>query len=166
MDSRASTDDGRVVARPDEQLLVLQGDVDLSVVEAFDRRRDDLAWVRTIDVSRVTFVDTQGLGLMLRVAAPREREAPSARPVLLGASPQVQQLLQMLGVETLFELRRAPVGVGRPAPDGALDGVTVHRGAADRDGASPQSPDVASAQQLDGVAVHHGAPPQDGAGPA
>lgn len=109
---------GRVSAVPDERLLVLEGDVDLSAVESFDRGRgDDLAWVRSIDVSAVSFVDTQGLGLLLRVAAPRGRDAPAERPALLGASPQVQQLLEMLGVDALFELQ--------PAPDGgaARDGL-------------------------------------------
>jgi len=128
MDRKAlGEDSGRVLARPDEHLLVLEGDVDMSAVESFDRSRgDDLAWVRAIDVSAVSFVDTQGLGLMLRVAAPRDREAPSERTALVGASPQVQQLLEMLGVESLFELR--------PSPDGAQDhgvgGVDGHRGSA------------------------------------
>ena len=127
MDSKPPReDDGRVMARPDEQLLVLEGDVDLSAVEAFDRSRsDDLAWVRAIDVSAVSFVDTQGLGLMLRVAAPRGRDAPSERPALLGASPQVQQLLEMLGVESLFDLRPA-------ADHGSVDQDGV-----DQDGVRP-----------------------------
>lgn len=118
--------EGRVLARPDEELLVLEGDVDLSAVESFDRSRsDDLAWVRAIDVSAVSFVDTQGLGLLLRVAAPRGRDAPSQRPALLGASPQVQQLLQMLGVESLFDLRPLQDGAGLPgdgARSSAVDG--------------------------------------------
>ncbi|MEJ5867434.1 STAS domain-containing protein [Pseudokineococcus sp. 5B2Z-1] len=107
---------GRVQALPDERLLVLEGDVDLSAVETFDRSAsDDLAWVRSIDVSGVSFVDTQGLGLLLRVAAPRGREAPTERPALLGASPQVQQLLEMLGVDALFEMRAVPGGDGAAA---------------------------------------------------
>ncbi|GAA2019428.1 STAS domain-containing protein [Pseudokineococcus marinus] len=109
---------GRVQALPDERLLVLEGDVDLSAVETFDRSTsDDLAWVRSIDVSGVSFVDTQGLGLLLRVAAPRGRDAPTDRPALLGASPQVQQLLEMLGVDALFEMRAVPGDDGAAADE-------------------------------------------------
>ncbi|WP_298988589.1 STAS domain-containing protein [uncultured Pseudokineococcus sp.] len=109
---------GRVQALPDERLLVLKGDVDLAAVETFDRSTsDDLAWVRSIDVSGVSFVDTQGLGLLLRVAAPRGRDAPTERPALLGASPQVQQLLEMLGVDALFEMRALPGGDGAAADE-------------------------------------------------
>ncbi|WP_298806317.1 STAS domain-containing protein [uncultured Pseudokineococcus sp.] len=109
---------GRVQALPDERLLVLEGDVDLAAVETFDRSTsDDLAWVRSIDVSGVSFVDTQGLGLLLRVAAPRGRDAPTERPALLGPSPQVQQLLEMLGVDALFEMRAVAGGDGVAADE-------------------------------------------------
>ncbi|WP_299036089.1 STAS domain-containing protein [uncultured Pseudokineococcus sp.] len=145
MTSRPREDAGRVVARPEERLLVLEGDVDMSAVETFDRRGDDLSWVRTIDVSGVSFVDTQGLGLMLRVAAPRGRDAPTERPALLGASPQVRQLLEMLGVESLFELRPSCDGADDHALDGGLggagdhatSGVLDHRAAPSEDGVSP-----------------------------
>ncbi|MEJ5913227.1 STAS domain-containing protein [Pseudokineococcus sp. 1T1Z-3] len=108
-------DQGVVLAVPEESLLVLRGDVDLSSVEHFDRRpADDLAWVRRIDVSEVTFIDTQGLGLLLRVAAPRGRPAPEQRPQLAGATPQVAQLLEMLGVQDLFEPVPGPGATDAP----------------------------------------------------
>ncbi|MEJ5945474.1 STAS domain-containing protein [Pseudokineococcus basanitobsidens] len=114
MNATGAREDGVVLARQEASLLVLEGDVDLAAVEAFDRggggADGDLSWVRRIDVSGVTFIDTQGLGLLLRVAAPRGRPTPDEPPELLGTPPQVRQLLEMLGVEQLFAPRAGEDG--------------------------------------------------------
>jgi anti-anti-sigma factor len=83
----------------------LEGEVDLAAVEEFEPKLE--AYMETapaylvLDMERVTFIDSTGLRLLLRLK--RRVEARGLGSLLLGiVSPPVQRLLEITGLTEVF----------------------------------------------------------------
>ena len=79
-------------------VLVLEGELDIATCPAVSDRI--AAWRREepelrLDLSRISFIDSQGLHLLLEVTAPTEDGTPPV--VLLAPSDQVRQLVTVTG---------------------------------------------------------------------
>ncbi|MEG3615348.1 MULTISPECIES: STAS domain-containing protein [Isoptericola] len=91
------------------------GDIDFSVTHAV---RDQLAATldgrpKTVDLTRVTFMDSSGLHLILMEVTPERR------PVLVGTPDGVRDLLELSGAMELVDLvdeLPPPDPSGGPAP--------------------------------------------------
>ena len=86
----------------DRRVLVLRGDLDAAVVVAFEAaQRAEAVVVDAIDASAVTFMSSRGVAVMLlTVEASR---AAGRSPVLRASSHPVDRLLQMSGIEDVFQ---------------------------------------------------------------
>jgi len=65
-----------------------------------------------VDLSRVTFIDSAGLGMLVGVLKEARENEGDLR--LMNAGRELRRILQVTGLETLFEQRSAPAG----APQG------------------------------------------------
>jgi anti-sigma B factor antagonist len=86
-------------------VLVLEGELDISTCPAvFDRiaawrgREPELR----LDLSRISFIDSQGLHLLLEVTAPSADGTPPV--VLLSPSEQVRQVVKVTGTSARLGL--------------------------------------------------------------
>ena len=97
--SQSTLDDGTAV-------LSVTGDVDLAEADAFvEAARECLARARGVDLdlSGVTFIDSSGLGALVRL---RNDAAALAKPLhLANVSRSVDRLLQVTGLDDSFERR-------------------------------------------------------------
>ena len=86
----------------DRRVLVLRGDLDAAVVVAFESsQRAEAVVVDAIDAGAVTFMSSRGVAVMLlTVEASR---AAGRSPVLRASSHPVDRLLQMSGIEDVFQ---------------------------------------------------------------
>ena len=87
----------------------LSGDIDLSVVPELEHLFADLVDTRgsiVIDARDVTFLDTTGLGCLLRFKAQIERT--NTRLVLKEASAIVRRVLDVAGVSAFFPVEGSP----------------------------------------------------------
>ena len=85
-------------------LIMLSGEVDLALgddLEFAGRDAIDRGAPVRVDVSRVTFIDSVGLGFLARMAS-AEREH-GRRLVLAGARRTVQESVQLVGLADLVE---------------------------------------------------------------
>jgi anti-anti-sigma factor len=91
----------------DESVLCLVGEVDQFVVQEFYRATDPrLPAVDLIDAEAATFLASAGIGLLLRI---RDSSAASGRrAVLRAASPQVDRVLELVGMAELLRRPAAP----------------------------------------------------------
>lgn len=84
----------------------LSGEVDLSTVAGLERRLDEVigasAEVVLLDLRGVTFLDSSGLRLMLRLDA-RQREH-GGRLVLVRGGRRVARVLELTGADERLEL--------------------------------------------------------------
>jgi anti-sigma B factor antagonist len=97
---------GGVEVRPDGDVasIRLWGEVDLAVRLAATtelRRLPDAATVVEVDCRNVTFMDSTGLSVLVRVLRDADAEGRSVR--FLGAAPQVRDLLAATGVDRWME---------------------------------------------------------------
>jgi len=96
-------------ARPDGVCVAVAGEVDtytapqmlaalLAALETDPRL--------TVDLSAVTFMDSQGLSALLRTRQETERRGGSLR--LEGVPPRVLKLLELTGMDAVFTIDPAP----------------------------------------------------------
>lgn len=86
-------------------VLHLVGEVDVAVVEAFERSvggRGGLPQVGAIDTSRATFLDAAGITLCLRCTA--DARAAGRLPLLLHPPRQVLRPLEIVGLQDRFRV--------------------------------------------------------------
>jgi anti-anti-sigma factor len=102
-------------------MLLLAGEVDAVVVDAFDRSAAALPGAQggsaftVVDVSELTFIDCAGLGFL--VPHTGTSDGRSARPTLLQAPVALMRILGVTGVTGLFDFDTRRRGESRD--DGA-----------------------------------------------
>ena len=86
----------------DRRVLVLRGDLDAAVVVAFEAaQRSEAVVVDAIDAAAVTFMSSRGIAVMLLTVEASRTAGRS--PVLRASSHPVDRLLQMSGIEDVFQ---------------------------------------------------------------
>jgi anti-sigma B factor antagonist len=104
---------GKIVIEDDGTLWVMQGEIDGTLRDRHEGELRTLARRAerriTIDLTRVTFIDSGGLRLLYRAT-----ESPAERPVLRGAARHVLERLELAGAVSMFTVE--PEG---PAPGSA-----------------------------------------------
>lgn len=90
-------------------LASISGEVDMNIAgnwrEALERQLDRcVARNLTFDFSRVTFIDSSGLGVVL--GRYKRVISRGGRVRIIGANPQVYRILQMSGFANLMEIER------------------------------------------------------------
>jgi anti-sigma B factor antagonist len=91
-----------VVYDDDQTLICLSGEIDQDLLDHLDfaqRQAIQRDLPVRIDVSAVTFMDSTGLALIVRVVA--AERAHSRRVTVIGAAGTVDELLQISGVNRL-----------------------------------------------------------------
>ena len=90
------------------RVLTVGGEFDIAVVEDFMAAlRGCLRGAAAvgIDLTQVTFIDSSGLGALVRA---RGEAADAGTPLaLVGTSAAVRRLLQVTGMQSLFDVRPA-----------------------------------------------------------
>jgi anti-sigma B factor antagonist len=89
---------------PDGPVLHLRGDVDATVVQRWEAEGpvDRSAFV-AIDVSKMAYIDSTGLSLLVRWA--QEQSAAGRPAVLRNPTPRCKQVLYVAGITELFVLK-------------------------------------------------------------
>jgi anti-sigma B factor antagonist len=113
-------DELSVVVRRERGVVIaaVAGDIDMSTVPGLRERLLGLAdggHPLIIDLNQVTFIDSAGLGVLVRVARRAEEHGGSLHAVC--SRPQIRKLLWLTGVD-----RRIPLTA---TVDGALTGLTT-----------------------------------------
>jgi anti-sigma B factor antagonist len=88
-----------------QTLIELAGEVDLAMAQALDfvaEQATSRPGIVLVDVSRVTFMDSTGLTLLLRVAAFEARCGRRLR--VLGAQRRTRDLLQVAGLSNVVDV--------------------------------------------------------------
>jgi anti-sigma B factor antagonist len=96
--------DVQVFFDPDVTLIMLSGEVDLALgPELEDAGRDaiDRGVPIRVDLTRVTFLDSVGLGFIARVAA--AGHAAGRRPTVVGASRRIREGIALGGLQALLD---------------------------------------------------------------
>ncbi len=96
--------DVQVFFDPDVTLIMLSGEVDLALgLDLEDAGRDaiDRGVVVRVDLTRVSFIDSVGLGFIARLAAAGHAEGQ--RPVIVGASRRIREGFALVGLDPLVE---------------------------------------------------------------
>lgn len=86
-------------------LITLAGEIDLAVKDCLDFVADqaiDRDLPVRVDVSRVTFMDSTGLSLLIRLAATERKSGRTLR--VEGADRRVRDLLDVAGVSQVLDL--------------------------------------------------------------
>lgn len=86
----------------DEVLAPLQGRLGFAEVEPLVRRADALAQRGSLDLSRITRLDSAGIALLLELT--RRARAHSRQLQIKGVAPNVLALLHFFGVDALLNL--------------------------------------------------------------
>jgi len=98
-------------------VLHLRGEIDTAAVAAFDAEVDvaggGVPAVQFVDTAGVTFLNSVGVRLLLRVTA--EANAAGRRPLLRSATPVVLRVLTLTGLLRSFEVLEP---TGAPTDDG------------------------------------------------
>ena len=110
---RAGSGDAVVFFDDAVTLILLSGEVDLALgddLEFAGRDAIDRGMPVRLDVSRVTFIDSVGLGFLARMAS-AEREQGRVL-ALVGAPRNVQEAVHLVGLAELVEFVDAPADAG------------------------------------------------------
>jgi anti-sigma B factor antagonist len=93
--------------RAGERTLLVSGEIDLATAPQFRLELEALGLEAhspaVVDLAGVTFLDSSGISALL--AARQELAGTDVTLVLAGPSPQVRRVLEMTGVDGLFEIR-------------------------------------------------------------
>lgn len=90
-------------------VLQLHGEIDVAVVAAFDDSApDDIAALKndtrlSVNASAVTFMDSSGLAFLVRMTV--ATRAAGRRPALHGPSKPVRKILELTGLQDLFDVK-------------------------------------------------------------
>jgi anti-sigma B factor antagonist len=93
--------------------ITLDGELDLATARGLERRLDAIPLAHTdvrLDLSELTFVDSAGLSVLLRLANRAEEEG--RRVTLVRPRPEVARLLWLVDVAGRFHLEGVPEDVG------------------------------------------------------
>jgi anti-sigma B factor antagonist len=118
--NRAGAGDAAVFFDDQVTLVMLSGEVDLAIgddLEFAGRDAMDRGMPVSLDCSRVTFIDSVGLGFVARMAS-AERERGRVLP-LIDAPRNVQEAIHLVGLAELVEFVDGALG-----PEGKDDGET------------------------------------------
>ena len=88
----------------DVSVVSLIGDVDLAMTEVLEDACDeviDLGLPVRINMSRLTFIDSSGLGFLMRLI---QTEPGGSPPRLVGASPLIRDTIRIVGLAGLVDL--------------------------------------------------------------
>lgn len=89
--------------------LELSGELDLAVCEELEARLAEAqrtSPVVTLDLHRLTFMDSAGYAVLVRAA---RTSKPEAKLILTGCGGQVSRLLNLLGLPEKVEMREGPM---------------------------------------------------------
>jgi anti-anti-sigma factor len=114
--------DVAVFLQDDQVLILLRGDIDLSVGEDLeDAGRDaiDAAGPMVIDVRMVQMIDSVGLSFLIRMGS--AAQASGGRVALRGPSPPVEELIRIIGAADLFTWIDGPDASPSPGHQGPAD---------------------------------------------
>jgi anti-sigma B factor antagonist len=93
--------------------VTLDGQLDLARAPELERRLDAIPRARMdvrLDLSRLTFVDSAGLSVLLRLA--NRAEEHGRRVMLVHTRPEVARLLWLVDVAGRFQIEGVPQDVG------------------------------------------------------
>lgn len=101
-------DDLRLSVSTEEAVATVrvEGEVDAATASHLDeclRCAESNSAALEIDLAGVTFMDSAGLSVL--VAAHRRTRAAGTRLVLVGATPSVRRLFNIVGLDTVLEIR-------------------------------------------------------------
>jgi anti-sigma B factor antagonist len=96
----STTDDGHVT------ILTVDGDLVIGESESLFKRTvtrllEEGRVNLLVDLRKVTFLDSSGLGALVRAMTSSQKEGGQTK--LLGAGPQVRKLLEMTKLDSVFE---------------------------------------------------------------
>jgi anti-sigma B factor antagonist len=96
----STTDDGHVT------ILTVDGDLVIGESESLFKRTvtrllEEGRVNLLVDLRKVTFLDSSGLGALVRAMTSSQKEGGQTK--LLGAGPQVRKLLEMTRLDSVFE---------------------------------------------------------------
>lgn len=96
----STTDDGHVT------ILTVDGDLVIGESESLFKRTvtrllEEGKVNLLVDLRKVTFLDSSGLGALVRAMTSSQKEGGQTK--LLGAGPQVRKLLEMTKLDSVFE---------------------------------------------------------------
>jgi anti-sigma B factor antagonist len=94
-------DDGRVTIVTVHGNLVI-GDPEAAFKKTITRLLEEGRVNLLVDLSGVTFLDSSGLGALVRALTNSQKDGGQTK--LLGAGPQVRKLLEMTKLDSVFEL--------------------------------------------------------------
>jgi anti-sigma B factor antagonist len=126
---RPGPGDAAVFFDADTTLIMLSGEVDLALGEDLEfagRDAIDRGIPVHVDVSKVTFIDSVGLGFLARLAS-AERDK-GRRLSLLGAPRTVQESIRLVGLADLVEFVELAASGDPQAPAEAQNGTTTAEG--------------------------------------
>lgn len=107
-----------ITERPGGALVALSGEIDMSTVEELDGRLRtvlDAGPERVVlDLTAVTFLDSSGLRLVLRLDE-RLRKAGASLVVVPGGR-RVSRVFELTGADEQLEIAATADGAGEPAP--------------------------------------------------
>jgi anti-sigma B factor antagonist len=126
---RPGPGDAAVFFDDETTLIMLSGEIDLALgddLEFAGRDAIDRGTPVLVDVSKVTFIDSVGLGFLARLAS-AERDK-GRRLALIGAPRTVQESIRLVGLTDLVEFAPMAATAGQPAPVEAQNGPTTAEG--------------------------------------
>lgn len=94
-------EDGRVTILTVEGDLVI-GEAETAFKRAVTRIIEEGHIHLLVDLSRVSFLDSSGLGALVRALTTTQKEGGTTK--LLGAGPQIKKLLAMTNLLSVFEM--------------------------------------------------------------
>lgn len=102
----------------DESIVKLTGPLVLNTLFGFqDTMQQQTAAVTLVDLHGVPYVDSAGLGSLVKFFVSYKRHG--RKLVLIAPSEQVQSLMSMTKIETLFEIYPSAADAGRSSAAGA-----------------------------------------------
>ena len=87
-------------AAPAPESLALEGEICFAGVQRLLRRADELAAAGTLDLSRVTRVDSAGLALLLELN--RRCHARGGKMILRGADQRLRRFARFFGLDGIL----------------------------------------------------------------
>ena len=114
---------GKILVSDDQGLHIIKmrGDVRLNLCVPFDNYIESLFQNQTIeriifDLSEAEGLDSTTLGLMAKLSV-KSLQDKQVKPVVIGASPGIDRLLDMMGIKEFCEFLNLPSPLNNEAPE-------------------------------------------------
>ncbi len=88
--------------RVGENTFALSGRLDASTAETLEAELDKLTFAVTLDLSKLEYISSAGLGVLL--AAKQRLSDMNADLRLIGVQPQVRHVFEVVGFDKIFNL--------------------------------------------------------------